>query len=333
MKTSSMPLFLAFAMLFVVGCTSPSEKQDNSPFILPADGNYMQGIGFLGDTLFTDFSSERQAAETERLQEALRAFERTQEVEEGIWVGRRLAYLGLHREAIDAYSALLDKAPRNPEVLRHRGHRYISLRELEAAIRDFSLAAQYMEGMPLKVEEDGLPNAQNIPLSTLQFNVWYHLGLAHYLAGDFESARQAYQRCLEVCENDDSVVATLDWYYMTLHRLGLAEEAEALLASFDLENAEIIENDAYFQRLKLYSGHLQPEELLDLEQNPDTQEARLGFVTQGYGLGRFYMRRGQPEAARNVFKRVLSTGYWAAFGYIASEKALADLEEHEQSGI
>ncbi|EIM78781.1 hypothetical protein A3SI_01956 [Nitritalea halalkaliphila LW7] len=328
-----MPLFLAFALLFVIGCTTSSEKQENTAFTLPDAGKYGQGVGFLGDSLFTDFSPERQAAETKRLQEALAAFEDTQEVGEGIWVGRRLAYLGLHREAIAVYSALLDKHPRDPEVLRHRGHRYISLRELDAAIRDFSLAAQYMEGMPLQVEEDGLPNAQNIPLSTLQFNVWYHLGLAHYLVGDFESARQAYQRCLEVCENDDSIVATLDWYYMTLHRLGFAEEAEDLLRSFDLENAVIIENDAYFQRLKLYSGQLEPEALLDLQQNPDTQEARLGFVTQGYGLGRYYMREGQPEAARNVFKRVLSTGYWAAFGYIASEKALADLEEHEQSGI
>ena len=39
-----------------------------------------------------------------------------------------------------------------------------------------------------KIEPDGQPNARNIPTSTLNSNIYYHLGLAQYLKGEFEAA-------------------------------------------------------------------------------------------------------------------------------------------------
>jgi len=49
-----------------------------------------------------------------------------------------------------------------------------------------------MKDKPNQIEPDGLPNAKNIPISTLKGNIWYHLGLAYYLKGDFENALWAY---------------------------------------------------------------------------------------------------------------------------------------------
>jgi hypothetical protein len=60
---------------------------------------------------------------------------------------------------------------------------------------------------PDQIEPDGLPNARNIPTSTLQSNIWYHLGLAHYLRHDFDRALDAYRKCLAVSKNPDGVVS------------------------------------------------------------------------------------------------------------------------------
>ena len=90
-------------------------------------------------------------------------------------------------------------------------------RALELAI---DYAAALIEGTDDEVEPDGLPNALGIPVSTLHSNIWYHLGLARYLKGDYEGAVQAYGRGLEVSRGPDNVVSTTHWLYMALRRLG-----------------------------------------------------------------------------------------------------------------
>jgi len=108
------------------------------------------------------------------------------------------------------------------------GLRHITLRELDRAIDDLQRAAELVAGRPDEVEPDGLPNARDIPTSTLQSNVWYHLGLAYYLKGNFEQALRCYRECMRVSNNPDMMCATSHWLYMTLHRLGREEEAAAV---------------------------------------------------------------------------------------------------------
>jgi TolA-binding protein len=90
-----------------------------------------------------------------------------------------------------------------------------------------------------------MPNKINKPLSTTQFNVWYHLGLGYYLKGDFENAEQAYLKCMDVSDNDDLIAATADWLYMTYRRQGKTEAATKLLERIT-DTMTIIENDSYF---------------------------------------------------------------------------------------
>ena len=92
-----------------------------------------------------------------------------------IWLGRRLAYPGQFKEAIDVFSEGIRKFPNDARFYRHRGHRYITLRRIDLAIKDFKQAASLVKGKPDELEPDGQPNARNIPTSTLQFNIWYHL--------------------------------------------------------------------------------------------------------------------------------------------------------------
>jgi tetratricopeptide (TPR) repeat protein len=134
-----------------------------------------------------------------------------------IWLGRRLAYLSRYQEAVKVFTEGLQQYPDSYRLLRHRGHRYITLRQFDKAAADLQMAASQMR-QPLEIEPDGQPNRLNIPLSTVQFNIWYHLGLAHYLKGDYESAEKAYVQCLDVADNDDLLVATADDTVLAGHR-------------------------------------------------------------------------------------------------------------------
>ena len=105
-----------------------------------------------------------------------------------IWYARRLGYLGRIREAIDVYTRGIALYPDNPWLYRHRGHRYISVRELDRAAADLERATSLTQGKPDQVEPDGQPNARNMPIGTLHSNIAYHLALAYYLKGDFARA-------------------------------------------------------------------------------------------------------------------------------------------------
>ncbi len=240
----------------------------------------------------------------------------SQELDNIIWLGRRLAYLSRYKEAIKVFTEGMIVHPKAPELYRHRGHRYISTRQFDKAIADFEKAASLAEGRDIEIEPDGLPNKLNIPLSSLQFNIWYHWGLAYYLQGDFEKAAQLYEECMDYSINPDLLTATTDWLYMTYRRLGKTAEAEELLSPINAD-LEIIENNSYLNRLLMYKGEKAPTDLLDL--NNTDPEQLLNIVTQGYGVGNWYLYNGDEVQARTVFDKILATTYWSAFGYIAAE--------------
>ena len=230
-----------------------------------------------------------------------------------IWVGRRLGYLWRYQDAIAMFSKAIAAEPNNPRPYRHRGHRYITVRQFDRAIADFEKAVSLIKGTPDEIELDGAPNPSGKPRSTLHFNIWYHLGLAHYLKGDYEKALNAYAECMKVSNNDDSITATADWMWMTLMRLNRKAEAAKLLERIT-PKMEILENGSYHRRLLMYKGLEKPETLL----NPADADA-LTIATQGYGVGNWYFVTGDKARAREVFQKVLASPNWSAFGFIAAE--------------
>jgi hypothetical protein len=70
----------------------------------------------------------------------------------------------------------------------------------------------------------------------------------------------------------------------------------------------------------MYKGLIAPKSLLDLGNTDEL--VRLNVVTQGYGVGNWYLCNGDTARARNIFSKILETEQWAAFGYIAAEADL-----------
>ena len=236
-----------------------------------------------------------------------------------IWLGRRLAYAGRFREAIDVYSRGIGKFPRDFRILRHRGHRYITLREFDRAVADLEKATELIRGVPDQVEPAGAPAAPNAPPSTSHFNIWYHLGLAYYLKGDFENALRSYRECMKFSGDDDRRVATSDWLYMTLRRMGRNQEAARVLEPIT-PDMNVVENTAYHDRLLMYKGLKKPEELLG------NRGDSTALATYGYGVANWYYYSGQVARAKDLFQKVVQGTGWAAFGYIATEADLARLK-------
>jgi tetratricopeptide (TPR) repeat protein len=235
-----------------------------------------------------------------------------------IWLGRRTAYLGKYKEAIWIYTSGTSIHPNDARLYRHRGHRYLTLRCFDDAINDLERAADLIKGKPDEIEPDGLPNARDIPTSTLQSNIWYHLGLARYLKGDFEKALLAYEEAEKVSKNPDMLVATAHWKYMTLRRLGKKSEAAKLVEGIP-DNLDIIENGDYYKLIKLYKGKLSGDALIkEFEAMPDS----VSKATLGYGLGNRFLYHSKTDEAVKIFRTVATGKQWASFGYIAAEAEL-----------
>ncbi|HXV85878.1 MAG TPA: tetratricopeptide repeat protein [Gemmatimonadales bacterium] len=281
----------------------------------------VEAISLLGDTLRAPTlpDSVRQAREGELASAQADLAGQRNSADALIWVGRRLAYLGRYREAVATFTDGISRFPQDARFYRHRGHRYITLRRLGLAVQDLERGAQLVRGQPDQVEPDGQPNARGIPTSTLQFNIWYHLGLAYYLQGDFTNALRAYRECMAVSTNPDAQVATSHWLYMTLRRLGQADSARVVLDPITPQ-LPIIENTAYFRLLQMYQGLLPADSLFRVS----GAEASLQDITTAYGVGNWHWYNGQPDRANQVFRAILAgRSQWAAFGYIAAEAELA----------
>ena len=290
-----------------------------TPSVLP-DG--AEALSLLGEPLHRVPASpdvaERQARDVSEAREDYDAD--PDDADAIIWLGRRIGYTGAFRDAIAVFSEGIEKHPGDARMYRHRGHRWISVREFDRAIEDLSRAAALERDQPDEVEPDGQPNERGIPTSTLQSNIHYHLGLARYLKGDFEGALQSYEAYMAVTTNPDQLVAISHWWYMALRRLGRPEAAAALLDPVTAE-LDVIENASYHRLLLMYKGELTADELWDADSGDPAG------VAVAYGVATWHLYNGREARAAEMYRRILEGSGWAGFGYIAAEAEVARLEE------
>ena len=236
--------------------------------------------------------------------------------EEAIWVGRNLAYLGRYQEAIRWYSRRLLDFPLSARLRRHRGHRYLSTRQVDRAVADLSYAWRLLEGTEDQVEPDGAPNRYGLPRSTTHTNVLYHLGLAHYLRGEWGTAVEVFGECLARCTNDDMRVATMNWLVHALRRNGQHAQAQEVLDGVT-RRMEVLENNTYHQLLLLQKGKLLPRDLLR------GSEDGVLSATALYGIATWSHCNGNRSRAEALWREVVGQTPWNAFGHLCAESDLA----------
>ena len=200
------------------------------------------------------------------------------------------------REAIATFTRGLEIDPGNAVLYRWRGHRNLSIRELDSARADLE---------------------RGLALDSTLYGCWYHLGIVKYVTGDFDGAAAAFARALPLAPDPGEYAGSIDWGWMSLSRAGRIEEASLWLG---LAGDTLPAENAYARRLKLYRGRVRPEELLIPADSGDVQVATLN-----YGLGNWYLLLGDTAQARAAFERSVQSGGWPAFGFIASEAELRRL--------
>jgi tetratricopeptide (TPR) repeat protein len=299
---------LLLLVLAVAACGSPPAPVEPSP----------EATSLLGRPLFAPALAEDDRDRMEgELAEARAALDRDPaDPDRLIWVGRRTAYLGRYREAIAIYSTGIERHPDDARFYRHRGHRYISVREFDNAMADLERAAALIAGQPDQVEPDGQPNARGIPTSTLQSNIWYHLALARYLSRNFTGAADAWSAARSTVDNPDNLVAASNWLYLALRRSGRDADARAVLDAIRAD-LDVIENTSYHALLLLYKGERDAEELV-----ASATDGASGSAVR-YGVGAWLLLEGREEEARRIWRDMVEQPDWASFGHIAAERELA----------
>ncbi|MGB3464464.1 MAG: hypothetical protein WBA74_04310 [Cyclobacteriaceae bacterium] len=310
----STSLFTATLILLAIGCDQPAGKKQKETESIngkSAKSGGFQYVTLLGDSVFAPINPSGKAVA--KFEEAKKSYETDRDSAELlIWYGRRAAYIGKYKTAIDLFTEGIGKYPEDPRFYRHRGHRFITTRRFSAAIADFEKASRLIAGKEDRIEPDGIPNRLNTPVSTLHSNIWYHLGLAYYLENDLKNALRSYRACEKVSTNDDMIVSTAHWLYMTLRKLDKTEEAQNILEDID-QNMTIIENDSYHRLCLFYKGMLSEEEINSTEGGDPSGDAVL------YGLANWHLYNGNRNIAKDYYKKILNTSNKASFGYIAAE--------------
>lgn len=263
-----------------------------------------------------DFTT-RQEALLDQVQAELAA--EPDNAEAAIWAGRRLGYLGRYEEAIATYTQGWRRHPADARFPRHIGHRLISMRRYDEAEEMFEQAVALAAAQPDAVEPDGLPNAAGVPTSTLKGNIYYHLGLARYLQGDFAAAARAYEGASALAHNPDAAAAARYWLFLSLFRAGDRAAAQLALAGVDADWA-LIENGVYHELSLCFRGDADCDEIMTRARAAEG----IDFATPAYGIAMAHYTKGETTEARAILDEIVGRGSSAAFGHLAAEADLAN---------
>jgi len=241
-----------------------------------------------------EYKAQADTGAIARADSALRADPRN--VDKIIALGVAQSGVRQFREAVATFTRGLAIAPADPMLYRWRGHRYLSLRELDRAMADLT---------------------HGFSLDSTNYGILYHLGIVRFAKGDFAGAADAFARAQRRPPDGGELAGATDWLWMSLMRAGRLADATTMLAR---RPDSVVVANAYARRLKLYRGEISPDSVFTPADTSDIQVAMLS-----YGLGNWYLVNGDTARARRQFERSIASGGWPAFGFIMSEVELRRL--------
>ncbi len=300
-----MRLFILLAAtLFFVSCSRQKEAEPSG----------IEATSFSGTPLYSKVAEPAALAKSDSV---ITIFKSKSELTEDDYleIGKQLVATYRYKLAVANFSDGLAKYPTSFKLLRNRGHRYITLRQLDNAIVDLTKAEELIRSQPEVWEYD----AQGKPNASYQHQIWYHIGLYYYLMKDYGQSAIAFEKSLAWTHEGRNIVGATNWLYDAYQRSDQKQKAENILkpitADYDTDREH-----AYFRRIMLYKGIITPEELVNVNKPSDSLSVL--DITKMYGLANWYAYRGDKEKATTLYHKILESKEWAGFAYAASEKEL-----------
>jgi tetratricopeptide (TPR) repeat protein len=210
---------------------------------------------------------------------------------------RALAGLQRQAEGVSACSEAIKLRPEYAMALRDRGHLQINLGKYPEALADLKKAES---------------------LDKTDRGIYYHLGLAYYLTGEFKDAATAFQGCLRDSHQPSELIECAAWLYPSLRRSGQDAAAQQVLDKVQPNWPVTGHTVYYFDRLMLFKGAKNESQVSATMKN----EGALSQATVGYGVGLWQLLNGNKAKAKEYFDKAIASGAKSAFGYRAAEVEL-----------
>ena len=321
-------LSLIFFLVFCSACiqTEYSTDRNNNPVgsnISLTSGGY-EGRSLLNENLDEiNMPKETQQFRTNHLRLSQANFNtKSDTLPYIIEYGKALAAVGQMRAAIEVFNDGLSIYTESHELLRYRGHAFLMIREINQAIEDLQQAAFYARHSSKTADFPGFEQSSYASRFTMQYNIWYYLGVAFYVKGNYDKAVSSFRKCIDASFNDDMLVGATDWGYMAYRRIGNMQRANELIMA--ISNATKVSfYYAHLYNVFLYKQMKTPKELMNYFKN---YEYEGNSATQLYGVGSWFLHNGDASQAIQTFRKGVNDLNWNNVGVLAAESDLVTLQ-------
>jgi len=296
------------ALLLLLNCSTHKTGTPAEPGL----SQQPEAISFAGKPLLRKIADSASLAKSDSLIAAIHA--KTELTEDDyIAIGRALSATSRFKMAAENYSEGLSKYPKSYKLLRHRGHRYINLHQLDKAITDLTKAEELIrpEKEVFEYDETGKQGP------SYQHQIWYHIGVYHFLKKEYTLSAMDFEKSLAAAHAGKDIAGASDWLYNAYQRSGEKEKAANVLKRITPDMAIEDKEYPYFRRLLLYKGSIKPEELVDA--GMPIEKMSLLHITKLYGLANWHLYKGDKDIADSIHKKILLSKEWAGFAYLEAE--------------
>lgn len=224
--------------------------------------------------------------------------------------------------ALEIFDKGTENCPESHELYWYKTLVKTTMRDLVGAIADAERAVSLIKGKTdhgFDMRIFMYPDPHRPYQHTVHFTIWYHLGMAYYLTGDLQKAKQAYLECGNFIYGYCSLVARSCWFYPVLRELGEYDQAAALMAGIDAD-VKIITDVPYREQSLLFKG---THSVSDIQANVDS-DGKLN-IFQEYAVAYWHYTHGDLDRAKVLFERVCARPEIGAYVQIAAEAKLKSL--------
>lgn len=228
-----------------------------------------------------------------------------------IWYGRRLDYAGRICDAVDAFSAGIERFPNSYKLYRFRARDLTRARRFKEALADYETALRLMGDTRDTFEPDGMPNPLGLTISTYRGNIVYYHAQTSFATGDYPTMVTGMAKSLALAADfarDDMRVPTAYWTYLAYRKMGQHADARRIIDEIE-PGLKLIENDFYYQAVQIMQGRLNPAQFAN------TRDSTIKFAI---AMERRFA--GDEDGAKRLLTEIIREnpqGHWPAEAELA----------------